>query len=374
MDDHPLAADQPTLPPPRPAAELLPAEAATLPPEPAPGLTAGETVKIRSFGDYELVQEIARGGMGAVYRARQISLKRTVALKMILAGQLASAADVQRFRAEAEAVANLDHPNIVPIYEVGEYEGQHYFSMKLIEGGNLAQQLPRFTQQPKAAVQLLATAARAVHHAHQRGILHRDLKPGNILVDGQGQPHMTDFGLAKRVDGNSRQTQTGAIVGTPSYMPPEQARSEKLLTTAVDVYSLGAITMGMVLAAVVHSAGIQDRDGAKLVLQKLVGRFPRLKKILADAIYNGGIAEWAKKIGGWSWELVLRPAREEPEGPQKQGRGFKVLKWRWIVERTFAWLGRYRRLSKDYERTEESSASWIYIARTPLRLRRLEPA
>jgi putative transposase len=133
-------------------------------------------------------------------------------------------------------------------------------------------------------------------------------------------------------------------------------------------------TMGMVLAAVVHSAGIQDRDGAKLVLPKRVGRFPRLKKILADAIYNGGIAEWAKEIGGWIGELVLRPAREEPEGPQKQGRGFKVLKWRWIVERTFAWLGRYRRLSKDDERTEESSASWIYIARTPLRLRRLEPA
>jgi putative transposase len=133
-------------------------------------------------------------------------------------------------------------------------------------------------------------------------------------------------------------------------------------------------TLGMVMAAVVHSAGIQDRDGAKLVLQKLVGHFPRLKKILADAIYNGGIAEWTKEIGGWILELVLRPEREEQEGPQKQGRKFKVLKWRWIVERTFAWLGRYRRLSKDYERTEESSASWIYIAMTHLMLRRLEPA
>jgi putative transposase len=133
-------------------------------------------------------------------------------------------------------------------------------------------------------------------------------------------------------------------------------------------------TLGMVMAAVVHSAGIQDRDGAKLVLQQLVGRFPRLKKIVADAIYNGGIAAWAQEIGGWIFELVLRPAREEQEGPQKEGRKFKVLKWRWIVERTFAWLGRYRRLSKDYERTEESSASWIYIAMTHLMLRRLEPA
>jgi putative transposase len=133
-------------------------------------------------------------------------------------------------------------------------------------------------------------------------------------------------------------------------------------------------TLGMVMAAVVHSAGIQDRDGAKLVLQKLVGRFPRLKKILADAIYNGGIAEWAREIGGWIFELVLRPARQEQEGQHKGKKKFTVLKWRWIVERTFAWLGRYRRLSKDYERAEESSASWIYIAMTHLMLRRLEPA
>jgi putative transposase len=129
-------------------------------------------------------------------------------------------------------------------------------------------------------------------------------------------------------------------------------------------------TLGMVVAAVVHSAGIQDRDGAKLVLKKLVGRFPRLEKILADGIYNGGIAEWAKEVGGWIFELVVRPKEEAEEGKKK----FKVLKWRWIVERTFAWLGRYRRLSKDYEGTEESSESWIYIAMTHLMLRRLESA
>jgi WD40 repeat protein/tRNA A-37 threonylcarbamoyl transferase component Bud32 len=203
----------------------------------------------RFFGDYELLDEIAHGGMGVVYRARQISLNRVVALKMIRAGLLADDAAVRRFRAEAEAAASLDHPNIVPIYDVGECAGQHYFTMKLTEGARLVDWASREgcwttggLECWTAVARLAAKAARAMEHAHQRGILHRDLKPGNILLDDGGEPHVSDFGLAKRTESELDLTLSGTMLGTPSYMSPEAASGHaKQITTASDVYSLGAI-------------------------------------------------------------------------------------------------------------------------------------
>jgi WD40 repeat protein len=198
----------------------------------------------RHFGGYELLEEVARGGMGIVYRARQMQINRLVAVKVMAAGVFAAPDFVARFRTEAEAVASLDHPNIVPIYEVGDVEGQPFFSMRFIEGGSLAQRIAyRESPMPhREAAGLLAKLSHAVHYAHQRGILHRDIKPGNILLDAEGEPHLTDFGLARLVEKDSTLTRTLAMLGTPSYMSPEQARGEaRELTTGVDVYGLGAV-------------------------------------------------------------------------------------------------------------------------------------
>ena len=200
--------------------------------------------KVRYFGDYELLEEIGRGGMGVVFKARQMSLKRMVAVKMILAGRLASETDLRRFHTEAEAAADLDHPNIVAIYEVGEHQGQHFFSMRLVEGEDLAARMSASHRACPGTVAagLVAKVARAVHYAHRRGLLHRDLKPGNILIDSKGEPHVTDFGLAKRLDTRATITLSATTVGTPSFMAPEQASGKALRpTTAVDIYSLGAI-------------------------------------------------------------------------------------------------------------------------------------
>lgn len=219
----------------------------SVPPDPSSTVTSAEGIPSpapftgRQFGDYELLEEIARGGMGIVYKAKQISLNRVVALKMILSGKLASAADVVRFRQEAETAANLDHPHVMPIYEVGQHDGHPYFSMKLAYGGPLSSHIDEFVRDPRAAAKLMEQIARGVHYAHQFGLLHRDIKPANVLLDADRTPLITDFGLAKNIKGDSGLTQSGAILGTPSYMAPEQARGEKQITTAADVYSLGAI-------------------------------------------------------------------------------------------------------------------------------------
>src|SRR5437868_9385977 len=195
-----------------------------------------------NFGDYELLEKIGRGGQGVVYRARQKSLNRTVALKIIGLGHWATEAHLKRFRLEAEAAASLDNPCIVPINEIGERDGSCYFSMKFIEGGPLDQVIARAPIAFRRATELISKVARTVHYAHERGILHRDIKPGNILLDGRGEPHLTDFGLARLLETESTVTRTTDVLGTPSYMAPEQACGKNAaLTKGTDIYSLGAV-------------------------------------------------------------------------------------------------------------------------------------
>src|ERR1041385_5337847 len=197
---------------------------------------------LSDFGDYDLLEIIGRGGQGVVYRARQKSLNRTVALKVIGLGHWATEAHLKRFRREAEAAASLDHSGIVPIYEVGERDGSCYFSMKLIEGGQLDEVARREPMPIRRAAELMAKVARTVHYAHEHRILHRDIKPGNILLDNKGEPHLTDFGLARLVESESTVTRTLEVLGTPSYMAPEQAVGNNgAISSTTDVYGLGAV-------------------------------------------------------------------------------------------------------------------------------------
>lgn len=214
----------------------------TLPPSSQDSRPVKHHELLHYFGDYELLDEIARGGMGVIYKARQTRLKRDVAVKMILGGKLASETDVKRFLVEAGAAANLDHPGIVPVYEFGEHAGTHYFSMAFVDGPNLAQFSGEAPMTPSEAAELIRKIADAVAYAHQRGVVHRDLKPANVLIDHDGHPRITDFGLAKQTDTDDELTQDGTIMGSVYYMPPEQASgSSAAIGPAADVYSLGAI-------------------------------------------------------------------------------------------------------------------------------------
>jgi serine/threonine protein kinase len=235
-----------------------------------------------SIPGYELQGVLGRGGMGVVYKARQVRLNRLVALKMILSGGHASEADLARFQVEAEAVARLQHPNIVQIYEVGDAGRKPYFSLEFVEGGSLDDKLEGKPLPPRQAARLLETLARAVDHAHQRGILHRDLKPANVLLSRAGVPKITDFGLAKRLEQSVGQTQTGAIVGTPSYMAPEQAEGKsKRIGSAADVYALGAILYEMLtgrppfLAETPLDTILQVLGEEPVPPRRLVSRVPR---------------------------------------------------------------------------------------------------
>jgi serine/threonine-protein kinase len=290
----------------------------------------------RLFGDYELLGEIAHGGMGVVYKARQISLNRLVALKMILAGQLAGEAEVKRFQAEAKAAANLDHANIVGIYEVGVHEGHHYFSMPYIEGRSLAQLEPEGRWQAgagKEAAQLVAKVARAVQYAHGRGILHRDLKPANILIDADGEPHVSDFGLARRIGADSSLTMAGAVLGTPSFMAPEQAAGKtKELSAAADIYSLGAILYFLLtgrppfLAASPLDTLVQVLEGEVIVPRVINPRVMRdLERICLRCLEKSPERRYAE--AATLAEDLERFVREEPVQARPPGLKPFLLHW-----------------------------------------------
>lgn len=227
--------------------------------------------RIGYFGDYVLLDEIARGASGVVFRARQSSLDRVVALKMLRGHALAEGDDgLRRFKAEAQAAAGLKHANLVPIYEVGEFEGQGYYSMPLIEGGTLISRAAEF-HEPQKAVTLMLKVARAIHAAHEHGLLHRDIKPGNILIDAEGEPQVTDFGIARKMGLDSDLTVTGQIMGTPYYMSPEQAKGEtQSLTAAADVYGIGAVLYELL-------TGEKPFSGESMieVLKKVVEELPK---------------------------------------------------------------------------------------------------
>jgi eukaryotic-like serine/threonine-protein kinase len=202
----------------------------------------GEDVFLRRYGDYEILEEIGRGGVGVVYRAWQLTLGRAVALKLILAGPLATPEQLARFESEVEAAAQCLHPNIVPIYEIGEREGQYYYSMKLVDGTSMDKQLAALSKNPRAFASILAKTARAADCAHQKGVLHLDIKPNNIILDAALEPYLIDFGLARIKSAEARTSAQRIIFGTPSYMSPEQASGDvNNFSAATDVYGLGAV-------------------------------------------------------------------------------------------------------------------------------------
>src|SRR5881398_1868233 len=253
----------------------------------APGKekTARAAELLGELGDYELLDEVGRGGQGVVFRARQKSLNRTVAVKVISLGQWASKAHLKRFRLEAEAAAGLEHPGIVPVHEVGERDGSCYFSMKFVEGGQLEEVVRRTPMSIRRAIELIAKVARTVHYAHEHGILHRDIKPGNILLDGKGEPHLTDFGLARLVETESTVTRTMEVLGTPSYMAPEQAVGNNAsVTRATDIYGLGAV-LYQLLTGHPPFAGGTTYETVRLVLDT-EPRQPRLLNPKVDRDLN----------------------------------------------------------------------------------------
>jgi serine/threonine protein kinase/tetratricopeptide (TPR) repeat protein len=288
---------------------------------------------VTDFGDYELLEKLGRGGQGLVYRARQKSLNRIVALKIIGLGQWATKTHLRRFHLEAEAAASLDHPCIVPIYEIGERDGSCYFSMKLVEGGPIDEVVRREPMPTRRAAELIAKLARTVYYAHERGILHRDIKPGNILLDAKGEPHLTDFGLARLVETESTVTHTMEVLGTPSYMAPEQARGDnRQLTSATDVYGLGAVFYQL-LSGQPPFAGGTTYETVRLVLETEPQQ-PRLLNPKVDRDLATICLKCLEKDPQrrYSSALVLaedveRWLKDEPIKAQRTGVLIRAKKW-----------------------------------------------
>lgn len=290
----------------------------------------------RQFGDYELLEELGRGGMGVVYKAHQQGLDRVVALKMLREGRFASSADRERFHREAQILSRLDHPNIVPVLDVGMLDGRDFFTMKWVDGGSLVQHLERLKVDHRAAAEVMIAAAHAVHYAHQRGILHRDIKPANVLLDAQHGVHVTDFGLSQLAEVDTGLTRSGDIIGTPRYMSPEQASGEAVLTVAADVYSLGAILFELLTGVPPH-----------------VGR--TVREVL-DSVISGHVSpprQLNAEIDTDLQTICLRCLEREPERRYPSAKAFAEDLERWLsgepikarpstrFERGLRWCGRH---------------------------------
>lgn len=314
---------------------------------------------ILPWGDYDSIERRGEGGMGVVYKAHHKTLNRDEALKLLRGGVASSSHTVERFRFEAEATAALEHPNIVPVYGVGEVEGFPYFAMKWIDGGELTNQRVEFQKDPERIARLLAKVARAVHHAHRMGILHRDLKPSNVLLDADGEPHVTDFGLAKQLfptEGTPRNefTLTGVALGTPSYMSPEQARGDKRVTIATDVYGLGGILYELLTGRPPFSGLSQPEVMCKVVTEPPVPpralnhqanrdleaiclkcleknparRYPSAEAVAEDLDrFLAGEAVSVRPVGVWDW--LVQVACRQPE--YRQGYAWEVKLWFGVI-------------------------------------------
>jgi serine/threonine-protein kinase len=306
-----------------------------------------------SFGDYQVIETIAKGGMGIVFKARQRKLNRIVAIKMILAGQFAHQTDVDRFYTEAEAAAGLSHPNIVKIYEIGEVQGQHFFSMEYIEGQSLSELVRENPLSPRRAAEFVRTIAETMQFAHDKGIVHRDLKPSNVLVDAQGRPLITDFGLAKHQENESQLTVSGAVIGTPSYMPPEQAEGKgDLIGPRSDLYSLGAILYELVTGRPPFRAA-SPFETIRQVIQD---------EPLSPRLVNSGVPQDLETICLKC--LQKDPARRYATSQELADELGRFLRGEPILARPISSLARFWRLCRRYPVAASAIATAVILLAT----------